>query len=275
MIVRPGWMRACTVANLGHGSAPAGSDGPARRRRRPGTLGAVEVTASAGTAEPEIDLGAHYARVRERLCALLEEAGEAAADVAVPACPGWTVRDVVAHLVGNIEDGAAGRIQGPPSEAQTAEQVARHRDESLAVLADTWRQGSPLMEDALRRAQMWPGMIDALSHEHDVRAALDRPGARSVDTVRVVADRLVESAPVPLRVRFPDGREVCSAATSPTADAPVLRTTPFEVVRLRLGRRSRDQVAALRWEPPPGTALDRLFVFGPSARPLVEPGPEA
>jgi hypothetical protein len=50
-----------------------------------------------------------------------------------------------------------------------------------------------------------------------------------------------------------------------------LRTTPFEVFRFRLGRRTRQQVADLEWTPVPDDALlDSLFIFGPAAAPLVE-----
>jgi hypothetical protein len=50
-----------------------------------------------------------------------------------------------------------------------------------------------------------------------------------------------------------------------------LRTTPFEVFRFRLGRRTRQQVADLDWTPVPDDALlDSLFIFGPAAAPLVE-----
>ena len=50
-----------------------------------------------------------------------------------------------------------------------------------------------------------------------------------------------------------------------------LRTTAFEVFRLRMGRRSRAQVAALDWAPAPSDeVLDGLFVFGPADAPVIE-----
>ncbi len=74
---------------------------------------------------------------------------------------------------------------------------------------------------------------------------------------------------VPVAVRLPEGRVVRAAVDGPVAE---LRTTPFEVLRLRLGRRSRSQVAAMDWSVPPGDALDGLFVFGPTPVALDEPG---
>ncbi|HMJ76012.1 MAG TPA: maleylpyruvate isomerase N-terminal domain-containing protein, partial [Iamia sp.] len=73
-----------------------------------------------GTSEPAprpvLALGAEYRRGRERLSALLADEPEDRWDRPVRACPGWTVRAVVGHLVGTVEDALAGRISGPPSE---------------------------------------------------------------------------------------------------------------------------------------------------------------
>ena len=49
-----------------------------------------------------------------------------------------------------------------------------------------------------------------------------------------------------------------------------LATTPFELLRIRLGRRSEAQVLALDWTGDPRPVLPGLFVFGPAERDLVE-----
>ena len=43
-----------------------------------------------------------------------------------------------------------------------------------------------------------------------------------------------------------------------------LTTDSFTWFRLRMGRRTRAQVAAMDWSSEPGAMLDRLFVFGPT-----------
>ena len=53
-------------------------------------------------------------RGRERLTALLADEPDERWDEPVRACPGWTVRGVVSHLLGTVEDALAGRITGPP-----------------------------------------------------------------------------------------------------------------------------------------------------------------
>ena len=180
-----------------------------------------------------------YRDARLRLTDLVAAAPEAQWS-AVPACPGWSVHDVVGHLVGIIEDGAAGRIQGIPSPEQTEEQVTRHRDDTTAALLATWSVLGPFFEAKLLEKPRWPALIDVLSHEHDVRHSLDRPGASDVPVLATVVDRMIAemSLPVPLRIAFGSGeaRDVGPPTGAPGQPALTLTTTPFEFFRIRLGR---------------------------------------
>ena len=215
-------------------------------------------------------VGDHYRRSRQRLSGILAGADDADWERAVPACPGWCVHDVVAHLVGVIEDGMAGRLDGPPDDAVTAEEVRRHRDVADRDLLRRWDELGPLMEVAITDGEIWPAAFDVVSHEHDVRGALDQPGGRDVDTVMIAATHLVDRLALPVVLRVHIEGDVVSTAP---VDGPELdlRTTAFEVLRLRLGRRSRQQVLDLDWSaPPPLDVVDALFVFGPRPDPLVE-----
>jgi hypothetical protein len=49
-----------------------------------------------------------------------------------------------------------------------------------------------------------------------------------------------------------------------------LRTTRYEAFRWRMGRRSRDQLAALDWSGDPAPVLDHLVVFGPARTDIIE-----
>ena len=215
-------------------------------------------------------VGDHYRRSRHRLREILVGLDDDDWERAVPACPGWRVHDVVAHLVGVIEDGMAGRLDGPPDDSVTAEEVRRHRDVAHRDLLHRWDELAPLMEVAITDNEVWPAAFDVLSHEHDVRGALDRPGERDVDTVAIAAALLLDrlALPVVLRVQLEGGVVSTAPVDGPELD---LRTTAFEVLRLRLGRRSRQQVLDLDWSvPPPLEVVDALFVFGPRLDPLVE-----
>ena len=90
----------------------------------------VEMEPNTGTHDVgEPGVGDRYRDARLRITALLEPVNDSAWDTPVDACTGWRVRDVLAHLVGVIEDAAAGRLGGPPDPVQTAAEVDRHRDD--------------------------------------------------------------------------------------------------------------------------------------------------
>ena len=51
--------------------------------------------------------------------------GDAAWSTVVAACPGWSVRHGMAHLAAVAEDWVRGRLAGPPTDEETAAQIAR------------------------------------------------------------------------------------------------------------------------------------------------------
>src|SRR5436305_1642837 len=82
-------------------------------------------------------LGACYEQTRQRIVDVVRRAtsiDETAASRPVPACPGWRVRDVLAHLCGNCTDIAAGNIADAGTDAWTAAQVDARREVPLAEL---------------------------------------------------------------------------------------------------------------------------------------------
>ena len=80
-----------------------------------------------------------------------------------------------------------------------------------------------------------PPLGDITSHEHDIRGALGRPGARDSAAVRHSSDKLlgILLPRKPVRVIVEDGQYRCGP---PDADEIVLRTTRFEALRWRTGR---------------------------------------
>ena len=212
-----------------------------------------------------VEVGEVYRSVRERLTELLlEETSRRPEtwDLPVAACPAWRVRDVVAHLVGNLEDGRAGRLAGPPGSEQTRDQVDRHRDDDPVELLTVWSLLAEVAEPRFTAAGAWPAAIDALSHEHDVRHALGAPGARDTDDVRVVADVLRPGPDAPYAVVL--------YGLQPRADRPTLVTDPFTWLRIRMGRRTHEEVLGMTWVGDPVPVLPALFVFGPAELPLGE-----
>lgn len=221
------------------------------------------------------DLGALYRETRARLAELI--CGLDAADLGtrVPACPEWTVRDVLAHLVSIPEDAAAGRLTGIPTEEFTAQQVARFAGLPVPEILARWAASAPDFEQAVAAREVWPAVIDLATHEQDVRGAVGQPGARDCAAIRQGIERLLTSieSPVRLRITTEDGTYLAGPEVgAESTDGPLtLSTTRFEAFRWRMGRRSLAQLAAMTWsaEPPEGL-LRQLAIFGPAATDVRE-----
>ncbi|MDZ4270041.1 MAG: maleylpyruvate isomerase N-terminal domain-containing protein [Mycobacterium sp.] len=187
----------------------------------------------------------------------------------VPACPGWSVRDVVSHLTAVAQDWADGRLAGAPSDEQTAEHVRRFDSLGENELLKAWSEHTNRLHHLADTTGREPPLGDIACHEHDIRGAIGEPGARDAESVRWTADRLLTilRPPVPLRVVIEGGEYRCG----PTGGTEIiLRTTRFEALRWRTGRRSRAQLAAMDWSGDPAPVLDHLYLFGPAPADVVE-----
>jgi uncharacterized protein (TIGR03083 family) len=221
------------------------------------------------------EVGEHYRRVRLRLTDFLRGVDDDDWSVPVAACPGWSVQDVLGHLVGIVEDVTSRRLAGPPDDSQTAAQVERHRDDDPRELLDRWAELAVPFEKMVTAVEAWPPALDVLAHEQDIRTALGRPGGRDDELFRIGARRLIESVRVDGTVTVDLGDEIVRSAQGQKPEESEgpdyrLQASPFEVFRVRCGRRTRDQVAALDWSRDPDAILDDLFLFGPARAPLVE-----
>lgn len=222
-----------------------------------------------------IQLSTEYQAARQRVTDLvtgLLAMGPAAAATPVPATPGWSVHDVVAHLTGVAQDIVAGAVpeQGPTPQ-WTAGHVARGRDVPTEQLLRRWAEVATAAGERIDAGGIWPPVMDTGAHEHDLRGAVGDRSARDTAVVQVGGYVLLRSlqVPAPLRV-LADDREVL--AGPPAVDGPVvvLRTSLWEAFRWRLGRRSRAQLAAMDWSGDPGPFLDHLCLFGPADADLIE-----
>jgi uncharacterized protein (TIGR03083 family) len=200
------------------------------------------------------DMGPVYRETRMRIGEIvLAGAGEGVGPV--PACPGWTIKDVVAHLTGVCEDILAGNIADAPSDPWTAAQVDRARDVRLAELVRRWGEAAAQVEPLTpmfpdRTANQW--VADVTSHEHDLRGALDAAGARDSTAVEVAVDFLASSFLDSAKARsLPALSLVAEGSTWFTRDAEPtarLNASSFELMRALSGRRSMDQISALDWD---------------------------
>jgi hypothetical protein len=209
-----------------------------------------------------------YREARERFTGLVRAHPEAAR-LPVPATPGWTVHDAVAHMAGVVEDVVAGRVPARATPEWTAGHLQRGHGQPTTALLDEWERASSLVEDLLDQRPVWPLLLDVGAHEHDVRSALGEPAPREDEIVVHGTDWLLRHlhVPVPLVVRT----ERLEVRTGPDEGDPlVLTTTTWEAFRWRLGRRSAAQIAAMDWSGDPSAVLGALCIFGPAAQDVTE-----
>jgi hypothetical protein len=209
-----------------------------------------------------------YQDTRQRLVALLADP-DVDWNAPVRACPGWSVRDVLAHVTAVAEDCADGTLTRPPTDAETAAQIARFEKHDREGIAAAWSAASARLDRLAEDTGVAPPLADLTCHEHDVRAAIGRPGARHSAAVWHSSDQLLTilQTPVPLRVVVEDG----VYRTGPEGGSVLsLHTTRFDALRWRTGRRSRAQLVAMDWSDDPSPVLEHLFLFGPATVDAVE-----
>lgn len=214
-----------------------------------------------------------YRLVRTRVDTLLRPLGVAEADTVVPGCPAWTVRETLSHLVGACSDVLAGRGDAAGSPEWTAAQVAGRQGQPVADLLDEWATTGEQVAAALAgRSALGQVVMDALTHELDLRHALGAPAPADDPTLEVALGwiaprfgRYLDRAGAPkLRlVLVPDGAELVLGAGEPAA---TLRATRLDVLRSLTGRRSLAQVRALDWDGDPNPWLT-VLTWGPFSPP--------
>jgi uncharacterized protein (TIGR03083 family) len=211
-------------------------------------------------------LKAVYRSARGRIGALVADLGDHQLRTPVPATPGWTVHDILAHLVGGAADVLANRLDGAPGDSWTARHVAERRHRPVAELLDEWERAAPAAEADLPEQFRGPNLAaDAICHEADLHEALglsrtDRdhwqpfldvlgnlPGRRLRDTATlVISDELGQ-------------QWHCGSGESVT----LLRADGYELLRGLFSRRSRRQIAGWDWSPEPSAHLvDGFGIFG-------------
>jgi len=211
-----------------------------------------------------------YEASRQRVIDLV---GEADSDTAVPTCPGWTVKDVVAHLAGSLDAYVTGDMDNASSPEWGNQQVKQRHDRSLEDDISEWKSiNAP--KDFFNGTLGTVAMADVLAHEQDIRTAIERPGNRDgdgyVDAVSMGLSFLgqkIEGADLPaLRFVTEDIDEVVGEG-DPQA---TLNTSTFELFRALHGRRTPDQVKALDWTGDPSPWLEVFFLFGPAEKEIHE-----
>ncbi|MDQ6947391.1 MAG: maleylpyruvate isomerase family mycothiol-dependent enzyme, partial [Actinomycetota bacterium] len=205
---------------------------------------------------------------RLRITDLLRQHGGAVANTRTAACPNWTVREVLAHLVGVTDDALAGNLEAAGTDPWTEAQVDKRSDRSLEEILHEWDETGPKLEQAIAGAGAGANQLvfDTANHEHDIRQALHAPGAQDADSTHIALEfvlgtwsgNFISEGFEPLRlnagtttVEAGEGKPVATVAMP-----------AFEALRALSGRRSAAQLVAYDWDADPTLWLPS-FTYGP------------
>ena len=180
-----------------------------------------------------------YSELRIRVAELMRNITSEQAKTVVPHCPQWTVKDCFAHMVSVPEDVIKGQMDGVATDAWTDRQVQRHAEDSVIDLLTIWESNAALFGNTLPRIPqpvLSQFMFDQTTHEHDIRAAISKPGARESMAVAVAEGFLRNS------LSKNGDPEIASMANH--------EVNGFEFLRSLSGRRSKAQISQNRFELP-------------------------
>jgi Mycothiol maleylpyruvate isomerase N-terminal domain len=217
----------------------------------------------------KIDTGDLYEQTRAHFVETVFALPEASLHLRVAATPAWSVRDVLAHVVGLVADLNAQRFPAPDDDsgrAWTDGQVARGRGRSIRDVVSEWDREAPIFEEGLRTFGYEMGshfVADLHAHYQDVRGAIGEPAEADGLTVRVALDHYAGFMNQMLGdAKWGTLEIVAAGETERLGGAGEHRAKvsgpPFELLRSLAGRRSAAQIRALDWEGDIDAFLDWL-----------------
>ena len=191
-----------------------------------------------------------YTELRARVTEMMQSLTLEQAQTTVPHCPQWTVKDCFAHMVGIPEDVINGQMEGVASEAWTDRQIQRHAQDSVADLLSIWETNAPVFAKILPNIPqpvISQFMFDQTTHEHDIRRAVSKPGAR--DTLAVaVAEGFIRNS-------------LAQQSDPAIAQLANHKLTGFEYLRSLSGRRSGAQISKNGFDTETVEAFIRTMPF--------------
>lgn len=211
-----------------------------------------------------MDPAEEWTQGQQRVVELVSGVDGATAGRRVPACPDWTVRDLLSHMVGLGVDVLAGDEPDDHNEAWTARQVAVRRDADVAALVAEWLGITAAMQAYLGDVSPRP-LNDLVIHEQDLRGALRVSGGRDSAAIATVRDRMlarfapeVEGLPV---IALDGGAWSWRSGEGPPS--VVVRAPDFDLTRALTARRSEHQIRAWTAQGDIGPYLPAFATLGP------------
>ncbi|MFP5353336.1 MAG: maleylpyruvate isomerase family mycothiol-dependent enzyme [Actinomycetota bacterium] len=217
-------------------------------------------------------------------------------DTSVPATPGWTIRQVVAHLAADATYLISGDFPREFFEAfgdegavvklndWTARQLDERKDRSLEEVLQDWKTSAIELTAMMRGEQPWPDgvlpfadrvvLTDAAVHQQDIFGALGIEEARDSVPIKIglsgyiatMGWRLASAGIPPLR--FDLGEK--SYVAGDGEPAATVRANRWEFFRAMSGRRSPEQIAAYDWKGDAEPYIPYFYPYGRRRDALVE-----
>lgn len=211
-----------------------------------------------------------YQQSKDAIISLVSEANQHAN---VPACPEWTIRDLLGHQVGVVEDAVAGNLDDLGQPHWTAAQVQRHTHHDLDGVKHAWDKAIARSGDA------WPQIAEACIpdiaiHEFDIRGAVGNTEDRTSPIIFAAFDLFAgflnesfREMNLPALRIVADDRTVVLGEGEPQLE---LRTSQHEFTRFVTGRRSPAQMRAMDWSGDSAGWLDHLSLMPTRDTDLLE-----
>jgi len=240
------------------------------------------------------DAGTAYAEVQQRMTELVASLTPDQLAQRVPACPDWTVQDLVAHhcaVVTELADGALAElgdaarlldqntdpVVAADRDAMTARQVVERRDRPISLILADWAQTTERITPMLRGEVPFAEGIgpmgasiavnDVVVHEGDLHEALGlaAPPVVHATSLALAAygfalDYRLRKAGLPAISFEYDGKQRTFGEGEPAA---LLRADRTTLVRVLASRLTPDQILALAWQGDPRPYLDLIPEYGP------------
>jgi uncharacterized protein (TIGR03083 family) len=213
-----------------------------------------------------VDAVEEWGRAQQRVIDLVRHLPPERAAMTVPACPDWTVRDLLAHMVGLGVDVVAGDEPDDHNSTWTGKHVTERRDRDVAALVAEWEAVAEPLQAWMRAHNVRP-LGDVIIHEQDLRGALAAPGAQDTPGLHAIRERFVgrlagRVEDLPPIALVGDGWTWTSHGAADDA-AVALRAPDFDLARALVTRRSAAQLRGWTVRGDVTPYLEAFAMLGP------------
>ena len=242
------------------------------------------------------DVADLYEELRNEISELVAGLDPHALQKAVPATPGWTIKDVVTHLAADATCAVGGDFPNEFFQAfgesaavakvnsLTERQLREREGHSLEELLQEWKTSSTELIALMRGERAWAEgtmpfadrilLTDIAVHQQDIFGALGIVRGRDSAPIRMALSayvvgmgwRLAAAELPPLRFETED-KSYTAGDGEPGA---TVRASRFELFRAMSGRRSPAQIAAYDWDGEAEPYIPYFYPYGIRQEALVE-----